>query len=156
PALKDDGRVGLLKALAECGRPLLVAADPQAAESLPFADRLVDVCAQRGAAAAVAGAWAAAAPQLEERAGAPLAVALLGTADMLHAGLLGACDNATAGRDVLHIVVRKNGDRAAGIEALLRGAGLEVACVEGDQKLAETASAQVTRTGPRALVWGAG
>src|SRR5262249_19528203 len=118
-------------------------------------ERLFDVEAQRGAAAPVAGAWAAAPFELEERDGDPLAVAFVGARDLLDTGLAGVVDNAAAKRNVLHVIVREPGHAPTdgAVEALLRGAGLEVTCAGlGDGALAAAVAACARASGPRALL----
>jgi indolepyruvate ferredoxin oxidoreductase, alpha subunit len=158
-----DRRVTLLKALRELDRPTLIASDPGNTGVFGIRDRLVDVKMNMGSAAPIAGALADAA-EVEERPGAPLAVALIGDTNHYHSELNGVLDNAIARRDVLHVLVVNRASEMTGgartpaltddaLEAQLRAAGLHVATTTlADAGLAQAVADAASRSGPRALV----
>jgi TPP-dependent indolepyruvate ferredoxin oxidoreductase alpha subunit len=116
-----------------------------------------------GTAAPVAGALATAV-EVEERPGAPLAVALIGDTNHYHSELLGLIDNAIAGRDVLHVlVVNRRSEMTAGVktpylpdeglEIQLRAAGVLVTTAAlDDPTLAGAVAFAAAQSGPRALI----
>ena len=130
---------------------------------LGIRDKLVDVKMHMGSAAPIAGALASAA-EVEERPGAPLAVALIGDTNHYHSELLGVLDNAIARREVLHVlVVNRRSEMTAGVrtpyladdalETQLRSAGLHVATASlDDPGLASAVAYSASRSGPRALL----
>lgn len=159
----DDPRMTLLNSLRKLDRPTIIVSDPGTTGVLGIRDRLVDVKMHMGSAAPVAGALADAA-EVEEQAGAPLAVALISATNHYHSELLGVMDNAIARREVLHvIVVDRRAELTAGVktpclpddalEAQLRAAGLHVATASlDDPGLAAAVAYSASRHGPRALI----
>jgi TPP-dependent indolepyruvate ferredoxin oxidoreductase alpha subunit len=158
-----DPRFTLLRALRRLDRPTLIVGDPGTTGVLGIPERLVDVKMHMGSAAPVAGALASAV-EMEERAGAPLAVALIGDTNHYHSELNGILDNAIARREVLHVlVVNRCSEMTAGVktpyladdalEAQLRSAGLHVATASlDDPGLGAAVSYAASRSGPRALI----
>jgi indolepyruvate ferredoxin oxidoreductase alpha subunit len=159
----DDPRLTLLSSLRQLDRPTMIVADPGNTGVLGIRNKLVDVKMHMGSAAPVAGALAACA-EVEERAGAPLAVALIGDTNHYHSELLGVLDNAIARREVLHVlVVNRCSEMTAGVrtpyltddalESQLRSAGLHVATASlDDPGLAQAVAYSASRSGPRALI----
>jgi hypothetical protein len=148
--------------LRQLERPSLVVADPGASGAAALRDQLVDVRLHAGAAAPIAGALADA-DEIEERAGAPLAVALLSDANLYHSSFAGVLDNAIARREVLHVlVVNRDGSRRPlfadeVLEATLRAMGLHVSTVKlDDPQVAQALRYAASRVGPRVLVCYAG
>jgi TPP-dependent indolepyruvate ferredoxin oxidoreductase alpha subunit len=158
-----DPRVTLLTSLRGLDRPTIIVADPGTTGVLGIRDKLVDVKMHMGSAAPVAGALADAA-EVEEQAGAPLAVALIGDTNHYHSELLGVLDNAIARREVLHVlVVNRRSEMTAGVktpylpddalETQLRSAGLHVATASlHDPGLAAAVAYSASLQGPRALI----
>jgi TPP-dependent indolepyruvate ferredoxin oxidoreductase alpha subunit len=158
-----DPRLTLLRSLRQLERPTLIVGDPGTTGLLGIPERLVDVKMHMGSAAPVAGALAAA-QEVEERAGTPLAVALIGDTNHYHSELNGVLDNAIARREVLHVlVVNRCSEMTAGVktpyladdalEAQLRSAGLHVATASlDDPGLGAAVAYAASRPGPRALV----
>jgi TPP-dependent indolepyruvate ferredoxin oxidoreductase alpha subunit len=101
---------------------------------------------------------------VEERPGAPLAVALIGDTNHYHSELNGIIDNAIARREVMHVlVVNRCSEMTAGVktpyladdalEVQLRSAGLHVATASlDDPGLGAAVAYAASRPGPRALV----
>lgn len=159
----NDPRVTLLTSLRRLERPTIIVGDPGTTGVLGIRDRLVDVKMHMGSAAPVAGALADAV-EVEEQAGASLAVALIGDTNHYHSELLGVLDNAIAKREVLHVlVVNRRSEMTAGVktpylpddalETQLRSAGLHVATASlDDPGLASAVAYSASRHGPRALV----
>ncbi len=159
----NDPRVTLLTSLRKLERPTIIVGDPGTTGVLGIRDRLVDVKMHMGSAAPIAGALADAS-EVEEQAGAPLAVALIGDTNHYHSELLGVLDNAIAKREVLHVlVVNRRSEMTAGVktpyltddalETQLRSAGLHVATASlDDPGLAAAVAYSASRHGPRALV----
>jgi len=159
----NDPRLVLLRSLRQLERPTMLVADPGNSGVLGIRDKLVDVKMHMGSAAPIAGALSAAA-EVEERAGAPLAVALIGDTNHYHSELLGVLDNAIARREVLHVlVVNRRSEMTAGVrtpyltddalETQLRSAGLHVATASlDDPGLASAVAYSASRSGPRALI----
>jgi indolepyruvate ferredoxin oxidoreductase alpha subunit len=159
----NDPRVTLLSSLRKLERPTIIVGDPGTTGVLGIRDRLVDVKMHMGSAAPVAGALADA-TEVEEQAGAPLAVALIGDTNHYHSELLGVLDNAIAKREVLHVlVVNRRSEMTAGVktpyladdalETQLRSAGLHVATASlDDPGLGSAVAYSASRHGPRALV----
>jgi indolepyruvate ferredoxin oxidoreductase alpha subunit len=159
----SDARLTLLRSLRNLDRPTMIVADPGNTGMLGIRDKLVDVKMQMGSAAPIAGALADAL-EVEERAGAPLAVALIGDTNHYHSELNGVLDNAIARREVLHvIVVNRRSEMTAGVktpylsdealETQLRSAGLHVAtAMLDDPGLGAAVAYAASRSGPRALV----
>jgi TPP-dependent indolepyruvate ferredoxin oxidoreductase alpha subunit len=158
-----DPRLTLLRSLRSLERPTLIVGDPGTTGVLGIPDRLVDVKMHMGSAAPVAGALAAA-TEVEERPGAPLAVALIGDTNHYHSELNGIIDNAIARREVMHVlVVNRCSEMTAGVktpyladdalEVQLRSAGLHVATASlDDPGLGAAVAYAASRPGPRALV----
>jgi hypothetical protein len=158
-----DPRLTLLRALRSLERPTLIVGDPGTTGVLGIPDRLVDVKMHMGSSAPVAGALAAA-TEVEERPGAPLAVALIGDTNHYHSELNGVIDNAIARREVLHVlVVNRCSEMTAGVktpyladdalEVQLRSAGLHVATASlDDPGLGAAVAYAASRPGPRALI----
>jgi TPP-dependent indolepyruvate ferredoxin oxidoreductase alpha subunit len=158
-----DPRLTLLRSLRNLERPTLIVGDPGTTGVLGIPERLVDVKMHMGSAAPVAGALAAA-QEVEERPGTPLAVALIGDTNHYHSELNGVLDNAIAKREVLHVlVVNRCSEMTAGVrtpyladdalEAQLRSAGLSVATASlDDPGLAAAVAYAASRPGPRALI----
>ena len=158
-----DPRLTLLRSLRQLERPTLIVGDPGTTGLLGIPERLVDVKMHMGSAAPVAGALAAA-QEVEERAGTPLAVALIGDTNHYHSELNGVLDNAIARREVLHVlVVNRCSEMTAGVktpyladdalEAQLRSAGMHVATASlDDPGLGAAVAYAASRPGPRALV----
>jgi TPP-dependent indolepyruvate ferredoxin oxidoreductase alpha subunit len=158
-----DPRLTLLRALRRLDRPTLIVGDPGTTGVLGIPERLVDVKMHMGSAAPVAGALAAAV-EMDERAGAPLAVALIGDTNHYHSELNGILDNAIAKREVLHVlVVNRCSEMTAGVktpyladdalEVQLRSAGLHVATASlDDPGLGGAVTYAASRPGPRALI----
>jgi TPP-dependent indolepyruvate ferredoxin oxidoreductase alpha subunit len=159
----SDPRLTLLRSLRKLERPTLIVGDPGTTGVLGIPEGLVDVKMNMGSAAPVAGALSAAA-EMEERDGAPLAVALIGDTNHYHSELNGILDNAIARREVLHVlVVNRCSEMTAGVktpyladdalEVQLRSAGLHVATASLDDPGLEAAvTYAASRHGPRALV----
>jgi TPP-dependent indolepyruvate ferredoxin oxidoreductase alpha subunit len=159
----SDPRLTLLRSLRQLARPTLIVGDPGTTGVLGIPERLVDVKMHMGSAAPVAGALSAA-QEVEERAGTPLAVALIGDTNHYHSELNGLIDNAIARREVLHVlVVNRCSEMTAGVktpyladdalEAQLRSAGLHVATAHlDDPGLGAAVAYAASRPGPRALV----
>jgi TPP-dependent indolepyruvate ferredoxin oxidoreductase alpha subunit len=159
----SDPRLTLLRSLRGLERPTLIVGDPGTTGVLGIPERLVDVKMHMGSAAPVAGALAAA-QEVEERAGTPLAVALIGDTNHYHSELNGVLDNAIAKREVLHVlVVNRCSEMTAGVktpyltddalEAQLRSAGMHVATASlDDPGLGAAVAYAASRPGPRALI----
>jgi TPP-dependent indolepyruvate ferredoxin oxidoreductase alpha subunit len=160
----EDRRGALLAILRKLDRPTIIVGEPGSLSVLAIRDRLVDVKMHMGSAAPIAGALADAA-EVEERTGAPLAVALMSDTSQHHSGLLGMLDNAISKREVLHIVVvhpqRLSAQGAIGAPALdeaaleetLRGAGMQVSSVSlSDPGLPNAVALAASRMGPRVLL----
>jgi TPP-dependent indolepyruvate ferredoxin oxidoreductase alpha subunit len=149
----DDPRAALCAAIRQIDRPTLVVADPGAAGAQVLRDHLIDVRMGTGSAAPIAGALSDA-DELEERGGAPLAVALLSDGGLYHSELAGVIDNVIARREVLHVVVasrRALPDDA--LEAQLRAVGLHVSTARlEDPALPQAVAYAAARLGPRALI----
>jgi hypothetical protein len=160
---QNDARLKLLNSLRDLDRPTIIVADHGATGLFGLRDRLVDVKMHLGSAAPIAGALADAA-EVEEQPGAPLAVALIGGANLYHSELAGVIDNAIARREVLHVIVvhrRVESSLAPkmpaladdALEAQLRAAGLHVATASlDDPGLASAVAYSASRHGPRALI----
>jgi indolepyruvate ferredoxin oxidoreductase alpha subunit len=159
----DDPRLTLLRSLRALDRATLIVADPGNTGVLGIGERLIDVKMHMGSAAPIAGALAACG-ELEERPGAPLAVALIGDTNHYHSEVNGILDNAIARREVLHVlVVNRCSEMTAGartpylpddaLEAQLRSAGLHVATAQlADPGLPAAVAYSASRIGPRALI----
>jgi TPP-dependent indolepyruvate ferredoxin oxidoreductase alpha subunit len=152
----NDPRQKLLAAIRASARPSIVVADPCAAALLGFRDQLIDVKAGFGQAPSLAAALTEAS-EIEERAGAPLCVALLGDLNLYQASLLGILDNVAHQRDVLHVIlVREGSDAALLVKTLpeqLRAFGMSVRSLAlDDTELEANLRALIDETGPRALV----
>ncbi len=154
----EDPRAQLIGQIRALDRPSLIVADPSAAAMLGFRERLIDVKAGFGQAPSIAGALSSA-EGVEERPGAPLAVALLGDLNVYQASLLGIIDNVAHRRDVLHVILVRELPAPAGgapgttIEGLLRGLDMPYLTARlGGPDVAGALAAMVGETGPRALV----
>jgi indolepyruvate ferredoxin oxidoreductase alpha subunit len=156
----DDRRALLLEILRKLDRPTIIVGDPGNISVLGIRDRLVDVKMHMGSAASIAGAMSEAA-EVEERVGAPLAVALMADTNLYHSGLLGLIDNAVAKREVLHVIVATRNPSAVrppalsedALEAALRGTGVHVSTVAlADPDLPNAISYAAQRVGPRVLL----
>ena len=154
----EDPRAQLIGQIRGFDRPSLIVADPSAAAMLGFRDRLIDVKAGFGQAPSIAGALSTA-EGVEERAGAPLAVALLGDLNVYQASLLGIIDNVAHRRDVLHVILVRDVVAPAGgapgttIEGLLRGLEMPYLTARlGGPEVEGALAAMVAESGPRALV----
>ena len=159
----SDPRLTLLRALRGLDRPTLIVGDPGHTGVLGIRDKLIDVAMHMGSAAPIAGALADA-TEMEERSGAPLAVALIGDTNHYHSELNGVLDNAIARREVLHVLVVNHRSEMTGgvktpylsdeaLEAMLRSVGLHLATAQlDDPGLGAAVAYAASRSGPRALV----
>lgn len=145
----------LFRALRELPRPAVIVADPHAAGERALRERWIDVRVPAGlvsSAAASLSTLSAIAEQAPSSA-PPIAVAMFTAHSSLAAELPAIATNASAKRDVLHVVLvdRKAQDDKS--ELQLRAAGVQVASASLDEGNPAAAVAYAaSRTGPRALV----
>ncbi len=154
-AAASDGRRRLLDALRGGGRATTITAADSGVVELALADRLVDVVAPAGTAAAVAGGLGTG---LQGESPPPLAVALLDEHALYSGELGGIVDNVLGQREILHVLLVARAGKNGGLsdeqlEGLLRSTGLKVASVGlDDDDLAGAVAYAMSRTGARALL----
>ncbi len=151
-----DPRAKMLAAIRASERPSIIVADPSAAALLGFRDQLIDVKAGFGEAPSLAAALTDA-TEVEERSGTPLCVALLGDLNLYQSSLIGILDNVAHQRDVLHVILVREGSDAAVLAGTLpeqlRAFGMSVrSAVLDDPGLEAALRESMAEAGPRALV----
>lgn len=153
-----DPTQSLLRALRELPRPAVIVAEDRAANDRALRERWVDVRVPAGLASCVAASLSGIGSITDQPStvGAPITVALIAAQSSLAAELPAIANNASAKREVLHVLLveRKAGAQPDDKSELqLRAAGVQVASASLDEgNPAPAVAYAASRTGPRALV----